>query len=38
VRLCTVPLLRNVNCRARAMQPSAISQPNVVLRETPEPV
>ena len=38
VRLCTVPLLRSVNCRAQTVQPSAISQPNVMLRETPEPV
>jgi len=37
VRLCTVPLLRSVNCQARTMQPSAISQPSVMLRETPEP-
>jgi MFS family permease len=38
VRLSTVPLLRSVNSRARTVQPSIISQPNVVLRETPEPV
>lgn len=38
VRLCTVPLLRSVNREAPPQQVFPAPQPNVVLREVPEPV
>jgi MFS family permease len=38
VRLCTVPLLRSINSQPLTARQRTSQQPNIVLRETPEPV